>query len=111
MSNITVDALVEWIKSQPRDRKVVSHHSWADCVVGDYAREVHGHVIPRENYGDGSFVLEALYTSESDKYVTFVKTLPSNRMNIFDWCPGEMNTYGKTLDYYNQCIEEGNYTS
>lgn len=45
MSTPTVYGLAAFILAQPADRKIISHKSWNQCAVGDYAREVHGHEI------------------------------------------------------------------
>ena len=44
----TIKGLLEFINAQPADRLITSHHSWAECAVGDYAREVLGHTIPKQ---------------------------------------------------------------
>lgn len=45
MAAPSITGLKEFIRSQPVSR-VVRHDSWADCAVGDYAREVLGHTVP-----------------------------------------------------------------
>lgn len=84
MTTATIAGLIAFIESQPADRAIKSHSSWNECAVGDYAREVLNHTIPRPNGSDYSPVwadpvVHALYMecgTEEPSSITFAHGVP-----------------------------------
>lgn len=79
----SIAGLLAFIASQPADRPIVSHRSWKQCAVGDYAREALGHDIPNQRDHGGDYrvvrddpVMLALYAQTGTSHTQFTDEHP-----------------------------------
>ena len=112
---------MNFLRSQPADRAIVSHHSWKLCAVGDYAREVLIHDIPDPStFKPTSFavvwddpVLLAMYTETGTSYDElhirhpFVpKSTKPTVMDVLAYVDSE-KTYGQLLKSIDEWTATG----